>query len=53
VLETKSRPPREPEDHRMNLGSLRARRFRPEELRDIGCSQADAHREINKPFWRA
>jgi uncharacterized protein YjiS (DUF1127 family) len=22
------------------------------ELRDIGCSQADAHREINKPFWR-
>jgi uncharacterized protein YjiS (DUF1127 family) len=22
------------------------------ELRDIGCSQADVHREINKPFWR-
>jgi uncharacterized protein YjiS (DUF1127 family) len=23
------------------------------ELRDIGCTPVDAHREINKPFWRA
>jgi uncharacterized protein YjiS (DUF1127 family) len=28
-------------------------RMSDKELRDIGCSQADAHREINKPFWRA
>jgi uncharacterized protein YjiS (DUF1127 family) len=28
-------------------------RMSGKELRDIGCTQADAHREINKPFWRA
>jgi uncharacterized protein YjiS (DUF1127 family) len=28
-------------------------RMSDKELRDIGCSQADAHQEINKPFWRA
>jgi uncharacterized protein YjiS (DUF1127 family) len=28
-------------------------RMSDNELRNIGCSQADARREINKPFWRA
>lgn len=28
-------------------------RMSDRELQDIGCSQADAHREINKPFWQA
>lgn len=28
-------------------------RMSDKELRDIGCSQAEAHREINKPFWQA
>jgi uncharacterized protein YjiS (DUF1127 family) len=27
-------------------------RMSDKELWDIGCSYADAHREINKPFWR-
>jgi uncharacterized protein YjiS (DUF1127 family) len=27
-------------------------RFSARELRDIGISDADAQREINKPFWR-
>lgn len=34
-------------------GRRQLARMSDRELRDIGCSQADAHREINKPFWRA
>ncbi|HEY4165829.1 MAG TPA: DUF1127 domain-containing protein [Reyranella sp.] len=34
-------------------GRRQLARMSARELRDIGCTQSDAHREINKPFWRA